>query len=231
MITIVLADDHNVVRQGLRALLEAQPDISIVGEASDGTQALLLVERTTPDVLVVDMMMPGLNGVEVTFQVARRMPRTQVVLLSMHDNEAYVLEALRAGAKAYVLKDSSGEELLRAVRNAAQGRSFLSSPLSERAIEAYVERAKGEHIDPLHALAPREREVFHLVVQGYTSAQIAQQLVISPRTVEGHRASLMRKLGLNSVTELLRFALQHGLLPPESGADDRPPVEPNPPAM
>jgi len=213
--TIVLADDHQVVRHGLRSLLEAEPDFSVVGETGDGLEAAQLVERLQPDVLVLDLMMPGLNGLEVTRQVSQRSPRTRVVILSMHASEAHVLEALRSGAAAYVLKESTSAELVRAVREAVAGRRYLSSPLSERAIEAYMQKAESAALDPYEMLTAREREVLHLVVQGHTSAEIADRLFISRRTVETHRANLMRKLGLRTHTDLIRYALQRGILPME----------------
>jgi DNA-binding NarL/FixJ family response regulator len=213
--TIVLADDHHVVRQGLRSLLEAEPDCSIVGETGDGLEAVQLVERLQPDLLVLDLMMPSLNGLEVTRQVSQRSPRTRVVILSMHANEAHVLEALRAGAAAYVLKESTSAELVRAVREAFAGRRYLGTPLSERAIEAYVQKAESAALDPYEMLTAREREVLHLVVEGHTSAEIADRLFIGRRTVETHRANLMRKLGLRTHTDLIRYALQQGILPME----------------
>lgn len=213
--TIVLADDHHVVRQGLRSLLEAEPDFSVVGETGDGLEAAQLVERLQPDVLVLDLMMPGLNGLEVTRQVSQRSRQTHVVILSMHANEAHVLEALRAGAAAYVLKESTSAELVRAVREAVAGRRYLSPPLSERAIEAYMKKAESAALDPYEMLTAREREVLHLVVEGHTSAEIADRLFISRRTVETHRANLMRKLDLRTHTDLIRYALQRGILPME----------------
>ena len=215
--TIVLADDHHIVRQGLRALLEAEPGLEVVGEAAVGSDVAALVERLKPHVLVVDLMMPALSGIEVTRQIRQRSPQTRVVVLSMHANEAYVLEALQSGASAYVLKDASAADLVRAVREAASGRRYLSPPLSERAVDAYVQRAKGAALDPYDTLTIREREVLHLSAEGYTSTQIAALLSISPRTAETHRANLMRKLGLSGQTDLIRFALQRGILPLEGG--------------
>jgi DNA-binding NarL/FixJ family response regulator len=213
--TIVLADDHPIVRQGLRALLEVEPDLHIVGEAGDGLETVQLVERLQPDVLVVDLMMPGLNGLDVTREVGQRSPQTHVIILSMYANDAYVLEALRAGAAAYVLKQSTADELVRAVREATAGRRYLSPPLSERAIEAYMQRAKEAALDPYETLTTREREVLHLAAEGLSNAEIAARLFLSPRTVEVHRANLMRKLGLHSQTDLIRYALQRGILPME----------------
>ena len=213
--TIVLADDHHVVRHGLRSLLEAEPDFSVVGETGDGLEAAQLVERLQPDVLVLDMMMPSLNGLEVTRQVGQRSPRTHVVILSMYASEGHVLEALRAGAVAYVLKESTYAELVRAVREAVAGRRYLSPPLSERAIEAYMKKAESAALDPYEMLTAREREVLHLVVEGHTSAEIADRLFVSRRTVETHRANLMRKLDLRTHTDLIRYALRRGILPME----------------
>jgi len=215
MTTIALADDHQVVRNGLRVLLEAEPDFSVVGEAGDGLEAVRLVERLQPDALVLDLMMPGLNGLEVARQVSQRSPQTRVVILSMYDNEAYVLEALRAGAAAYVPKESTSAELVRAIREAVAGRRYLSPPLSERAIEIYIQRAESAALDPYETLTAREREVLHLVAEGHTNAEIAARLFVSPRTVETHRANLMRKLGLHTQTDLIRYALRRGILPME----------------
>jgi len=213
--TIMLADDHRIVRQGLRALLEAEPDFHLVDEAGDGLEAVQLVERLRPDVLVLDLMMPGLSGMEVTREVSKRSPETRVIILSMHANEAYVLEALRNGAVGYVLKDSSADELVQAVREVVAGRRFLSSPLSERAIDAYVSKAQQAPLDRYETLTAREREVLHLVAEGHTNAEIADRLSISSRTAETHRANMMRKLNLQGQTDLIRYALRRGIIPME----------------
>jgi two-component system response regulator NreC len=215
MTTIVLADDHHVVRQGLRALLEGQPDFQLVGEAGDGLEAVQLTERLKPDVLIIDLMMPSLNGLEATRQIGQRSPHTRVVILSMHANEAYVLEALRNGAAGYVLKDSSAADLVQAVREVVAGRRYLSAPLSERAIATYIQKASDVALDPYEMLTNREREVLHLAAEGRTNAEIADQLSISPRTAETHRANLMHKLGLRTHTDLIRYALRRGILPME----------------
>jgi DNA-binding NarL/FixJ family response regulator len=214
--TILLVDDHQVVREGFRALLAAQEDFRIVGEAGNGLEAVRMAERLEPDVVVMDLMMPGLNGLEVARQISQRCSRSRIVVLSMHSNEGYVLEALRNGASAYVLKDSSSADLVRAVREALEGRRYLSPPLSEPAIDAYIERARmGETLDLYETLTSREREVLQLSAEGYTTPEIAAKLFISPRTVESHRANVMHKLGLRSQTDLIRFALQRGILPLE----------------
>jgi DNA-binding NarL/FixJ family response regulator len=214
-IRIVLADDHPVVRHGVRSLLQADPDFAIVGEASNGLETVQLVEKLQPEVLVVDLMIPDLNGLEVTRQVKQRLPQTRVVVLSMHANEPYVLEALKNGASAYVLKDSSGTDLVLAVKQVLNGQRYLSPPLSERAVEAYLQRSQDTSFDPYDALTEREREVLHLAAEGLSNPEIATRLSISPRTVETHRANLMRKLGLRTQTDLIRYALKRGILPME----------------
>lgn len=211
-ITIVLADDHPVVRLGLRALLEAEPDFELVGEAADGLEVAPLVERLRPNVLVLDLIMPGINGLDVTREVTRKWPETKVIILSMHATEGYVLDSLRNGASAYVLKGSHATDLVQAVREVAAGRRFLSPPLSERAVEVYARSAERATLDLYDTLTTREREVFHLAADGYSSADIASRLFVSPRTVETHRANLMRKLGLRTQTELVRYALRRGIV-------------------
>jgi len=219
-ITILLVDDHQMVREGFRALLEAQKDFRIVGEASDGLEAVRLADQLRPRVVVLDLMMPKLRGVEALRQITHRLPDTKVVVLSMHSNEAYVLEALRNGASAYVLKGSTAADLIRAVREAAAGRHYLSPPLSEPAIDAYKEKArKAGSLDIYETLTNREREVLQLTAEGHTSAQIAEKLFISPRTAETHRANLFKKLNLHSQAELIRFALQRGIVPMGNGSD------------
>lgn len=212
MISIVLAEDHSIVREGLRLLLAADPALEVVGEAADGLEAVALVDRLQPNLLIVDVMMPGLNGLDVIRQISQRSPRTAILVLSMYADESYVLQALRLGALGYVLKQASSTDLLKAIRAVLAGRTYLSAPLSERAIAAYVERARERPADPYDSLTPREREVFQLVAEGLTTAAIAERLSISPRTAEVHRMNLMRKLGLNSHTDLVRFAIRRGVI-------------------
>jgi len=212
MITVILADDHHVVRQGLRSLIESQPDLQVVGEASEGREALEMIQRLKPMVAVLDLMMPGLNGLEVTRHVWRF---SQVLILSMHANEAYVIEALRKGASGYVLKDATANELIQAIRIVATGQRYLSAPFSERAISAYIQRVKTGSLDPYDTLTTREREILQLVAEGRNSAEIGEKLSISPRTVEAHRASLNRKLDLHSQADLIRLAVKKGILPLE----------------
>lgn len=211
--SILLADDHQVVRQGLRALLEAESDFAVVGETGDGLEALQLVERLRPTVLVLDLMLPSLSGLEVARRTRRLSPHTRVVVLSMVGELAYVAEALRGGATAFVLKKSTAKELVLAIRRSVAGDRYLSPPLSEEAVEQHRQWAKGVS-DPYQTLTRREREVLQLVGEGLTSAEIAGRLVISPRTVETHRRHLVRKLGLHGQAALVRFALQRTFPPP-----------------
>jgi DNA-binding NarL/FixJ family response regulator len=208
---LLLADDHRIVRQGLRALLGSQPDFELVGEAADGLEAVRAAEQLQPDVLVLDLLLPGLGGLEVAQQISQRYPRIHIIILSMHSDEAYVLAALRAGAKAYVLKDSSVEELARAIRRVAAGGRYFSSPISERGLMAYAEKAEGKPLDRYETLTARERQVLQLSVNGYTAAEVARKLFISRRTVESHRTNAMRKLGARTQKELIRYAVEPGI--------------------
>jgi two-component system, NarL family, response regulator NreC len=214
-VRILLADDHPVVRLGIRNLLEAEPGFEIAGEVADALQVIPQVEALQPDVLVLDLIMPGLNGLEITRRLTRSAPQTHIIVLSMHANEAYVIEALRNGASGYVLKGSDASELVHAIREVLDGKRYLSPPLSEHTIEMYVEKAAGAPLDPYETLSAREREVLHLAAEGHSSPESAARLHISARTVESHRASLMRKLGLRSQTDLVRYALRRGILPLE----------------
>jgi two-component system response regulator NreC len=213
--TIVLADDHRVVRQGLHALLEAEPDFRIVGEAGDGLETVRLVARLQPSVLVLDLSLPGLHGLEVTREVRKQTPQTRIVILSMYSSKVYVLQALRNGAAGYVLKNSEATVLVQAIREVAAGRRYLCPQLSTRAIDAYVEYAPDLMPDQYRELTSREREVLQLVAEGHTNVQIAARLFISPRTVETHRANLMHKLDLRTSASLVRYALRRGILPSE----------------
>jgi DNA-binding NarL/FixJ family response regulator len=213
--TIVLADDHRIVRQGLRALLASEADLEVIGEADDGREALELVRRLSPDVLVLDLMMPGLNGLEVARQLPRQSPGVRVVVLSMYDDEGFVLEALANGVSGYVLKDSNSSDLVHAVREVAAGRRYLSPPLSDRAIEAYQQRAKVGTMDKHETLTTREREVLQLSAEGHTNSEIAARLGISTRTAETHRSRVMHKLGLHTQSDLIRYAIRRGIIPME----------------
>jgi len=214
MITIVLADDHRILRQGLRALLDEQTNFQVVGEADDGQEALMMVEKLRPDILVADMIMGGMTGIELTHQVKQRLPDTKVIILSMYDDTGYVHKALRAGAKAYVLKDSSAVELVTAIKKALSGKRYLSQRLSERAIDVYIKEMLPARFDINNSLVltSREREILHYIARGFRNRDIASELSISPRTVEFHRNNIMKKLGLHSQQELFRYCALSGII-------------------
>ncbi|MCX7792426.1 MAG: response regulator transcription factor [Chloroflexaceae bacterium] len=211
-LTIVLADDHHVVRSGLRVLLENEMNCTVVGEAGNGPEALAMVERLQPDLLIADLIMPGLSGLEVARQTRIVSPNTRIVILSMHADESYVREALRAGVTAYVLKETLSTEFLYAIQQAAQGHRYLSPPLSDRAIDAYASQTAETNLDLYETLTAREREILYLAAQGLTSAEIAEHLMIGVRTVDTHRASMMRKLGLHTPLDLIRYAVRRGIV-------------------
>lgn len=208
----MLAEDHQVVRQGLRALLDAEDDFSVIGEAENGLQVVDLVRRLNPDVLVLDWMLPGLQGLEVTQQVAKAAPRTAVLVLSMHADANYVVQALHAGASGYVLKDASVAEVIAGIRECIQGRRYLSESLPVEMIEDGLQRLQTNKLDPFRLLTPREREVLQLVAEGATNQEVADRLSIGRRTVETHRANLMRKLDIENQTDLIRFAMKRGMI-------------------
>jgi two-component system, NarL family, response regulator NreC len=214
--SIVLADDHAVVRQGLRALLNAEPGLRVVGEAADGIEAVDLVEKLRPSVLVVDIMMPGLGGLDVTQRVTRRRSRrTNVVVLSMYSDEAYRIKALQNGALAYVRKDAGAEELIQAIQAAAEGHHHFNPPFSEQSIAKYRNDAGKPAVDPYETLTAREREIFHLTAEGLSQPEIAGRLFIDTRTVETHRRNIHRKLGVHGQADIVRIALARGILPME----------------
>jgi DNA-binding NarL/FixJ family response regulator len=213
MHTVILADDHDVVRRGVRAILEADGNFKILSEVADGLSAVQAVEKHKPSLLFLDLSMPRLHGLEALRQIRTASPNTKVLVLSMHNDEPYVIEALRAGAMAYILKGSESTEIARAMAEVLAGRRYLSAPLSERAIAALTSRTPDQS-DPLNGLTPREREVLALAAEGMNTTEMAEKLFISPRTAETHRTNLMQKLGLQSQTDLVRFAIRRGLIQP-----------------
>jgi DNA-binding NarL/FixJ family response regulator len=220
LINVAVADDHPIVRQGLRGLLEGEEGCHVIGEAADGLTAIELITRLRPEIVILDVQLPDLNGLEVARRVHEQVPCCRVVMLSMFADEAYVLEALRFGAMAYVLKASATSDVVAAVHAAIEGRRYLSAPLNERAIDAYARRAADGSRPPdrYEMLTSREREVLQLAAQGLNNADFGHRLVLSPRTVETHHAKLLRKLGLQTQTDLVRFAVGRGLI---AAADDR----------
>jgi len=213
VIRVLLADDHTIVRQGVRLCLEAMGDIEVVAEAEDGQVAVSLATQLRPDVAVVDLTMPRLNGVEAIRQIKRDVPSVEVVVLSVHDSEAYVVQALRAGAAGYVLKRNAATELAAAIRAAHDGQAYLHPSIARRVIDDYLSRIHAaEDSEPYDRLTPREREVLQLAAEGHTTRAIAGLLCLSTKTVEHHRASLMTKLGLHGQTELVKYAIRAGLV-------------------
>lgn len=215
MIRVVVADDHAIVRQGLRTLLEHEGGCQVVGEAADGLTAIDLIVRLTPDVAILDLQMPELDGIDVVRRAREESPTTRVIILSMHGDEPHVVQALRHGVAAYVLKGAATSDLIAALHTVMAGKRFLSATLSERALAAYAAQAREASLplDRYDMLTNREREVLHLAAQGMTNTEIGERLAISPRTAETHRINLLRKLAFTTQTELVRFAISRGLLP------------------
>jgi DNA-binding NarL/FixJ family response regulator len=213
MITVILADDHHLVRKGIRGLLEEADDIEVVAEAEDGQQAVELVERHSPDVLLVDIAMPRLNGIQAAERIRDLGLPTRVVVLTMHSSQLLVRQALLSGAKGYLLKRSVTEELLLAVRAASRNETYLSPPVSGIVAKGYLMgQAAGESASPIDLLTSREREVLQLIAEGYTSSAIAERLKISASTVDRHRANLMEKLDVHDIASLTRTAIKYGLV-------------------
>lgn len=220
-IRILLADDHAVLRAGLKALLSAQPDMDIVGEAGDGLEALQQAEQVRPDVVLADVGMPGVNGLELTRRLAESLPETRVLILTVHEDQSFLHRALRAGAAGYLVKRAAEEDLLAGIRAVARGEAFLFPSMTKQLIEDFRRRssrgrARGDGEPPspdrYDGLTRREVEVLRLIAQGYSNAQIAERLVISVKTVESHRARIVGKLGMRSRVELVRYAMGKGLL-------------------
>ena len=210
-IKVLLADDHKLVRQGMMAMLQSQEDIEVVGEAADGNEALKLAAELEPDVILLDVMMPNLNGIEVAHQMRQHGLRTHIVFLSMHANASYAVRALHNGALGYVIKDADFSEIILAVRNAYEGKRYLSAAIADEVIEMLLS-GESENAGSLESLSPREREVLQLIAEGNTNTGIAGKLTLSVRTVEAHRARIMAKLRISSQAELVRFAVQQGLV-------------------
>jgi len=210
-IKILLADDHQIVRQGLSALINAQPDLEVIGEALDGLDLLEQVEKLHPDVVVADVAMPNLNGVDAAGRIRKRFPDVQVVILSMHAASSYVIRALRNGALGYVLKSDDIEDVIEAIHWVVEGRRYLSGQVAEQVISSLISGAEQE-LDMEKRITNREREILQLVAEGNTNIQISKKLNISSRTVETHRANMMNKLGLASQADVIRFAIQNGIV-------------------
>lgn len=212
-IRVVLADDHSVVRAGIRAMLERISEIEILGEAGNGRDALALVEQHRPHLLLTDIGMPEMNGLELTARVTKESPAVRVIILSMHATEEYVWQALRAGAAGYLLKDTTSAELELAVTSVAEGKTYLTSSVSQQAVENYMQRL-GNGTSALDMLTPRQREILQLIAEGKTTKEVARVLGISVKTVETHRTQLMDRLQIYDIPSLVRFAMRMGIVPP-----------------
>jgi two-component system, NarL family, response regulator NreC len=212
-IRILLADDHNVMRGGLRVLLERQPGFKVVGEASDGRQAVEQAEATKPDIIVLDIAMPNLSGIEAAQRISTLLPHTRIIILSMHSDESYVLRALKAGAKGYLLKDSAENDLIEAIKSVDEGKAFFSPEISNIMVEDYVREMKRRGAeDSYELLTPREREILQMLVEGKSNKHIATVLDLSLYTVETHRRNLQDKLNLHSFAELILYAVRKGII-------------------
>jgi two-component system response regulator NreC len=212
-IRILLADDHTVVRKGLRLLLESQPDFAVVADAADGRETVTLAERHTPDVIVMDVAMPTLNGIEAARQICAKLPHTAIVFLSMHSDEGYVLKALKAGARAYLLKDSAENDLIGAVRAVSEGKAFFSPAISKMLVEDYMRQMRERAVeDSYDLLTTREREILQLLAEGKSNKEVANVLNLSLYTIETHRSNIFQKLNLHSTAELILYAIRKGVI-------------------
>ena len=212
-IRILLADDHTVVRKGLRLLLETQPGFQVIADAADGRAAVALAAQHAPDVVVMDVAMPGLNGIEAARQISGKLPHTAIVFLSMHSDESYVLKALKAGARAYLLKDSAEQDLINAVIAVSEGKAFFSPAISKMLVEDYMRQMQDRHIeDSYELLTTREREILQLLAEGRNNKEVAAILNLSLYTVETHRGNILQKLNLHSGAELTLYAIRKGVI-------------------
>jgi DNA-binding NarL/FixJ family response regulator len=212
-IRLLLADDHLLIRASLRSLLSEYPTMQVIAEASDGREALELVGKHHPDVVLMDIAMAGLNGLEATRLIRKEYPGVHVIVLSMHASERHVLQALRAGAQGYILKESAPRELELAIDSVARGKLFLSPAISRQVIDVFLGQM-GDMADPLDQLTPRQREILQLIAEGHSSKQIAHRLDASVKTIESHRASLMERLDIHDIAGLVRYAIRQGLVSP-----------------
>ncbi len=212
-IRILIADDHTIVRAGIRSLVEKLPQLTVVGEASDGREILALVSKSKPDIVLMDVAMPNLNGIEATSRIIKETPTTRVIMLSMHANEEYVVQALRAGAAGYLLKSAATAELELAIQAVARGETYLSPTISKRLITDYLARDAGK--GPMDELTARQREILQLIAEGKSTKEIAALLNVSVKTVESHRAQLMERLDIHDVAGLVRYAIRMGLIASE----------------
>jgi DNA-binding NarL/FixJ family response regulator len=212
-VKLLVADDHKIFRQGIKKLLEEESDLQVVGEAADGREAIKKATELKPDVILMDIAMANLNGLQATRQIKKVLPDTKVIMVTMHKNEEYVLQSFQAGASGYILKEGAVEELVSAIRTIHQDKSFLSPTISKTLIDAYLRKMEtGKTETPFDLLTDREREVLQLIAEGYTNREVAKSLFISVKTVEAHRAHIMQKLNIHEIAKLVKYAIQKGLV-------------------
>ena len=214
-ITVLIADDHRVVLDGLRLLLETKGDIKVAGEAVNGREAVQKARELKVDIVIMDIAMPELNGIEAARQIRKLLPATRVIILSMYSTSEHIRQAIKAGAHSYLLKESTGAELIDAVRAVYRGHRYMSQKISDILIDDYLDPAESSLCAPLESLSPREREILQLVVEGRSSSEIANVIFLSPKTVDTYRSRLMQKLGIRNLPDLTKFAIQKGLIPLE----------------
>jgi two-component system response regulator NreC len=213
-VRVLIADDHKIVREGLRSMLEKEPWIEVVGEAEEGRMTLRLAQELTPDIIIMDLAMPNLNGIEATRQIVAEFPKIKVIALSMHSDRRFVLNMFKAGAKGYMIKDCAFKDLAHAIRVVVANQTYMSNEIADIVLKGYLASAAFEKSSAFELLSPREREVLQLLAEGKTSSQIAETLHVSVKTIETHRAQLMAKLEVKSIAELTKYAIREGLTTP-----------------
>ena len=211
-IKVLVADDHTILRQGIKALLDNQEGIEVIGEAKDGREALAIIEETLPDVILMDIAMPGLNGLEATRRIKKKFPRMKVLVLTMYTNEEYIFQILNAGANGYLVKETAFQDLISAIKAVYKNEAFMSPSISKKVINSYIKRAQDDEEKTCEILTTREREILQLIAEGHSSKKIAELLFISPKTVETHRTHIMDKLNIHNRTGLIKYAIRKGMV-------------------
>jgi len=211
-IKVLVADDHTILRQGIKALLDNQEGIEVIGEAKDGREALAIIEETLPDVILMDIAMPGLNGLEATRRIKKKFPRMKVLVLTMYTNEEYIFQILNAGANGYLVKETAFQDLISAIKAVYKNEAFMSPSISKKVINSYIKKAQDDEEQTCEILTTREREILQLIAEGHSSKKIAELLFISPKTVETHRTHIMDKLNIHNRTGLIKYAIRKGMV-------------------
>ena len=210
--TVLVADDHTILRQGIKSLLANEEEIEVIGEAKNGREALTIIEETLPDVILMDIAMPGLNGLEATRRIKKKFPRMKVLVLTMYTNEEYIFQILNAGANGYLVKETAFQDLISAIKAVYKNEAFMSPSISKKVINSYIKRAQNDEKETCEILTTREREILQLIAEGNSSKKIAELLFISPKTVETHRTHIMDKLNIHNRTGLVKYAIRKGIV-------------------